>query len=77
MQLGLASAWQGGSKHAAGTGSKSATRCGRLHLSRYLLATGDLVATSKQAGHATTQMTEAVYLDVLKKYKATIDLPKG
>ena len=49
----------------------------KLHLSRYLLATGDLVATSKQAGHATTQMTEAVYLDVLKKYKATIDLPKG
>ena len=49
----------------------------KLHLSRYLLATGDLVATSKQAGHATTQMTEAVYLDVLKKHKATIDLPTG
>jgi hypothetical protein len=49
----------------------------KLHLSRYLLSTGDLVATSKQAGHATTQMTEEVYLDVLKKHKATIDLPTG
>jgi len=26
---------------------------------------------------ATTQMTELVYLDVLKKHKATIDLPTG
>ena len=49
----------------------------KLHLSRYLLSTGDLVATSKKAGHDTTKMTEAVYLDVLKKHKATIDLPKG
>ena len=49
----------------------------KLHLSRYLLATGDLIATSKKTGHATTQMTELVYLDVLKKHKSTIDLPKG
>ncbi|MDC0065205.1 hypothetical protein OAK15_01975 [Verrucomicrobia bacterium] len=37
----------------------------------------DLVATSKEAGQATTQMTEAVYLDVLKKHKAIIDLLTG
>ncbi len=46
----------------------------RSSLSSDSRSTGS-AATSKQAGHATTQMTEAVYLDVLKKYKATIDLP--
>lgn len=49
----------------------------KLHLSKYLLSTGDLVATSKQAGHATTEMTEKTYIAVLKKHKATIDLPTG
>ena len=49
----------------------------KLHLSRYLLATGDLVATSKQAGHTTTKMTEQVYIDVLKKHKANIELPNA
>ena len=49
----------------------------KLRLSRYLLSTCDLVVTSKQAGHATNKMTEEVYLDVLRKHKATIDLPTG
>ena len=49
----------------------------KLHLSKYLLSTGDLVASSKQAGHATTEMTEKTYIAVLKKHKATIDLTKG
>ena len=41
------------------------------------LQTGDLVATSKQAGHTTTKMTEQVYIDVLKKHKANIELPNA
>jgi len=49
----------------------------KLHLSKYLLSTGDLKATADQAGHATTEMTEKTYIAVLKKHKATIDLPKG
>jgi len=49
----------------------------KLHLSKYLLSTGDLKATADQAGHATTEMTEKTYIAVLKKHKATIDLPTG
>ena len=47
----------------------------KLHLSTYLLLTGDLLATSKQAGHATTEMTEKTYVAVLKKHEAKIELP--
>ena len=46
----------------------------KLHLSRYLLLS-DLLANSKQAGHATTEMTEKTYVAVQKKHEAKIELP--
>ena len=47
----------------------------KLHLSKFLLSSGDLLATSKQAGHASTEMTEKTYVAVMKKHRPTIEIP--
>ena len=47
----------------------------KLHLSKFLLSSGDLLATSKQAGHASTEMTEKTYAAIMKKHPATIEVP--
>jgi len=47
----------------------------KLHLSRYLLETGDMYATSRQAGHGSYKTTERFYIGTLRRHKVNIELP--
>ena len=49
----------------------------KIHVSLYLLETGDMYAASKQAGHGSYRTTERFYVGQVRRHKANIELPTG